>query len=279
MADGRLAVWCSGSTPRLWIINTLGQLESDVKLDAAVIAPPVALKQGLVLPQRGRLKWHTASKDGPRIQDFVAPVEEGAAAVWRFTMPLDDQEFLVCDADGRLSRVQIRQDDVVHLAEAAKFQLPQPVDIEPVLQGDEMWIADATGTLFRLDSRSFDVKGQRTFGQPVRGLWSDGSDRYVQLVDGTLHAVTADNGLTDKWTGNFSGAELLGHPVKRGDQLLWVDRTGTVLQISAETGQESARSRLPQSLALGLTTVGDALFASAIDGSVYVVHPPEGAQP
>lgn len=279
LSDGRLAVWCQGPTPRLWLINTLGQLESAVPLEDPVIAPPIALKQGLVLPQRGRLKWHTSAKDGPRIQDFVAAVDEGAAVEWRFTLPLDDKEFLICDAEGRLSRIQIRQDDVMHLAEAAKFKLPQPVDVAPVLQDDELWIADAAGTLFRLDSRSFDVKGQRDFGQPAQGVWSDGSSCYVQLTDGTLHAVTSDNGLSDRWTAQRKGVELLGSPVKHGDQLLWVGRTGLVLQLSAETGRETAGAQLPQSLALGLTTVEDALFASAIDGSIYVVKPPEGARP
>src|SRR5262249_45696367 len=147
-------------------------------------------KQGLILPQPGRLKWQSSAKDGPRVQDFLAPVEEGAAPQWRYLTALDDQEFIVCDAAGRLSRMQIRQDDVVHLAEAAKFQLPQPVDVASVMHEGDLWIADASATLYRLDGRSFDVKGQRTFPTAIRGVWSDGQDQYVQLLDGTLHSLS-----------------------------------------------------------------------------------------
>jgi outer membrane protein assembly factor BamB len=277
--DGRLAVWCSGSQPKLWLINTLGQIESEVKLEAPLAAAPVRLKQGLILPLPGRLKFQSATRDGPRVQDYAAPVEEGAAAQWAYLLPLDDTEFLVGDREGRLSRMQIRQGDVVHLAEAAKFPLPQPVDIPPALVAGDLWIADASGTLYQLDGRSFDIKGQRTFPTSLRGVWTDGSDRYVQLLDGTVHCVSPGEGLPDRWTTALEGLALIGPPLRAGEQLAWADRNGTVIQLDVATGHERSRVKLPQPLARELLPVGGWQFASAIDGAVYRVAFPPGENP
>ncbi len=273
--DGRLALWCGGPQPKLWLINTLGQVESEVKLDAPLTAAPIRLKQGLILPLSGRLKWLSATRDGPRVQDYAAPVENGVAAQWAYLAPLDDTEFIVCDREGRLSRMQIRQDDVVHLAEAAKFSLPQPVDVPPALVAGDLWIADASGTLYQLDGRSFDVKGQRKFPISLRGVWTDGTDQYVQLLDGTVHCVTPGEGLPDRWMIALEGMAMVGSPIRTGEQLLWADRNGTVIQFDAATGHERSRVKMPQPLAQGLLTVGGSHFASAIDGAVYrVAFPP-----
>jgi hypothetical protein len=279
LSDGRLALWCGGPQAKLWIINTVGQVESEHKLDASLNAPPVLLKGGLALPQTGRLKWLSLSREGPRVQDFMAPFVDGETVRWTFLTGLDDKEFVACDVNGRLSRMQIRQDDVVHLAEAAMFALPQRVDVPPVLVGTDLWIADVTGTLRRLDSRSFDVKGERRFNRPVIGLWADGNDRFAQLAGGALHCVTDAEGMPDRWTADLSGVDLLDAPVRSGDHLVWVGRDGTVLRIDGETGAVGGRARLPQSLSLGLTSVGGSLFASAADGAIYRVAAPGESQP
>ncbi len=279
LSDGRLALWCGGSQSRLWLINAIGQVESEHKLDAPLTAAPVLLKGGLVLPQSGRLKWLSQSRDVPRVQDYAAPVVDGGQVRWAFLAGLDEKEFVTCDTAGRLSRMQIRQDDVVHLGEAAKFALPQPVDVPMVLVPGELWVADAGGTVRRLDSRSFDVKAERTFPSPVIGLWAVGPDRFVQLRSGKLHCLTEADGLPDRWSAEMGTAELLDAPVRRGEHLVWVSRGGAVFQLDAATGKETGRSQLPQPLSLGLISVGETLFASAADGAIYRVTPPPGANP
>ena len=206
-------------------------------------------------------------------------MNDGETVRWAFLIGLDDKEFVACDRQGRLSRMQIRQDDVVHLAEAAKYQLPQPVDVPPVLVETDLWVADASGTVRRLDSRSFDVKGERQFPEPVKGLWASGGDRFVQVNGGTLHCVTEENGLPDRWTLDLGGVELLDEPVRNGDQLVWVARGGSALELDAAMGQLVSRWELPQPLALGLISTGGSPFASASDGAIYRITPPAGDKP
>lgn len=277
--DGRLAVWCGGSQPRLWLINSSGQMESETKLTAGLLAAPVLLKGGLVLPQEGRLKWQSLSREVPRVQDFATPVVNGTGVRWAFLARLDDSEFVACDTEGRLSRMQIREDDVVHLAEAAKFTLPQPVDLPPALIDEELWLADSTGVVRCLDGRSFDVKAERTFPEPVLGLWSEGKDCFVQQHNGTLHCVTNAAELPDRWQVELPGVQLLGSPVRQGTSLIWASRDGTIVQLAADSGEELGRTRLPQSLTHGIISVGQNLYASANDGALYRVTPPQGDQP
>jgi outer membrane protein assembly factor BamB/pSer/pThr/pTyr-binding forkhead associated (FHA) protein len=276
LSDGRLVLWCNGPQPKLWLINSIGQVESEHKLEASLDAAPVLLKGGLVLPQPGRLKWLSISRETPSVQDFAAPVHDGETVRWAFLVGLDDKEFVACDRQGRLSRMQIRQDEVVHLAEAAKFQLPQPVDVPPLLVEQDLWITDASGTLRRLDSRSFDVKGERQFPKPVRGLWAEGEQRFAQLSGGVLHALSEEEGLPDRWTADFGEVELLGSPIQSGGQFLWVGRGGSVLMIDPANGQIAKRWELPQPLTLGLINSDGNHFASAADGAIYRITPPAG---
>lgn len=279
LADGRLAVWCGDPQPKLWLINVVGQIESEHKLDARLEAAPILMGSSLILPQPGRLKWFASARESSRVQDFVAAVAEGDLPRWEFLVPLDDQGFLACDSAGRLLRLQVRQDDVVHLAEAAQYQLPQPVDVPPSSHQGDLWIADAAGTVRRLDNRSFDVKAERTFAQPVVGLWGDAEATYVQEQDGTLHAMTGEKELPDRWTAALGTQRLLSAPVRIGDKLLWLTRQGAVLELEAATGKEISRTQGPQPFSLGPVMSAGSWSAAAHDGTIYRLAIPSEGQP
>ncbi len=277
LSEGSLACWSHGPQPKLWLINNQGQIEAEHKLDAPLDAAPILLKGGLILPLPGRLKWLSHSRGGQRVEDFVAPVADGAAVRWKHLVALDEKEFVTCDQTGRLSRIQIRQDNVAYLGEAASFQLPQPVDVSPVLQNGELWISDAAGAVRRLDGRNFDVKAERALPHPVVGLWADGDQRLVQLTTGRLASLSDADGLPDLWTAELETIRLLGPPVRIGESLHWVSREGWHLQFDGKTGQELKRERLPQTLGQGLLPAGSWLLTAAEDGTIYRLTASQGA--
>ena len=145
-----------------------------------------------------------------------------------------------------------------------------------MLRQGELWTADAAGIVRRLDSRNFDVKAERALPHPASGLWTDGERCWVQLTDGRLASLRDSSGLPDEWVTELGPVRLLGPPVSVGGSLHWVSREGLHVQLDAQNGQEQKRDQLPQNLAHGLLSLGQALWTSAEDGTVYRISPSEG---
>ena len=269
--DGRLALAATGETTQVWVVGGSGQADATLKLTKGdvVEANPVLFDDGLVVPLSARLKLLPLGTGKKSVQDWLAPVDENAKRRWRFLTRLDGNELIACDDTGLLTRVQLRTTDVPHLAGAAKLQLDQPVDVAPALRGEMLFVADASGAVRQLNTRSFDVDGQRAFAAPVRGVWTVGESLLIWAGDDKLHAVSAGKELPERWSMPLTGHQPAGASVEWSG-LIWVAcRDGLVLALDPATGKESRRLELPQVLSLGLRVIGDELFAIACDGTVY----------
>ena len=269
--DGRLALAATGETTLVWIVNGSGQTDATLKLAKGdvVEANPVLIDDGLVVPLPARLKLLPLGGGRKSVQDWLAPVDENAKHHWRFLMRLDGNELIACDDTGLLTRVQLRTTDVPHLAGATKLQFDQPVDVAPVLRGEMLFVADASGAVRQLNVRSFDVDGQRSFAAPVRGVWTIGETLLVWAGDDKLHAVSAGNELPERWSLPLSGHQPMGAPLEWSGQIWVACRDGLVVAFDPTSGKESRRIELPQVLSLGLRVIGDDLLAVACDGTVY----------
>jgi outer membrane protein assembly factor BamB len=273
--DGRLVLAANGDVPQLMIISTGGLTEQTTRLakGETVQAAPVLLDDGLVVPLPGRLKLVGVGSGRKSIQDWLAPAGDKPASAWKFLVRLEGDELMACNASGLLTRIQVRTADAPHLAEAAKLQLPQPIDVAPVLKGDVLLVADAAGLVQQLNWRTFDLEGKRDFKTAVRGVWHEGSSWLVWTGDGKLHSLADGRDLPIRWSLELKDLEPAGAPVLDGDLLKIACRDGAVLTVDAMTGKESGRVKVPQALTSGLKRFDDHLFAIACDGTLYRLDP------
>lgn len=273
--DGRLFAAANGDQTQIWIVGSGGQLDLNLKLPKGdtVQAGAVLLDEGLVVPLPGRLKLASTSIGKKLVQDFLSPAVENATHTWKFLVRLDGDEVLACQSNGLLQRIQMRTAEIPHLAEAAKMQLANPIDLPPALRGETVLIADASGTVQQLNWRTFDQEGKRTFESTVRGVWPLSSGWLVWSGDGKLHGLSDGRELQTQWSFDLKELQPVGAPLETGDQLWFACRDGTVIALNAQSGHESARHRIPQLLTMGVKKLNERLFAVACDGTLYRLEP------
>lgn len=267
--DRRLVLIAGGDANRLFVLNSAGQVSSQYPLSDFPTTEPVLLEEGLVMPLPGRLTLQPLSSSKKKIQEYHAPVGDGQEHRWAHLVRVDGRELIACDAVGRILRIQLRQTDVAHLAEVAKLQLDHPVDVRPIIRGDSLYVADASGVCRQLNAYSFDTDGQTRLEAPIKNLWLPGDNLIVHANDGLLHCLSEGKSLPDKWTFKLN-MEVPTGPILPRDDGLWVAcRSGVVVVLNAQTGEEIKRIVLPQSLGLGLRQLNDTILAIASDATVY----------
>lgn len=270
--DQRLVVAGMGETIQLMLLNTVGQVVGNYRLDQLPETDPVLLDEGLVVPFPARLKVLNLTQGAKMIQDWIAPIGETIEHHWNYLIRLDGREFIACEGSGRLLRIQFRQGDVPHLAEVAKLQLDKPMDVRPFLRGEFLYVVDAEGLCRQLNVHSFDTDGQRSLPAPVKNLWPIGNNTLAQAGDGKLHCMADGKAMPEQWTFDLKSLQPVGPAVVK-DDMIWLGcRDGTVLVLNQTTGAEVRRLSVPQSLALGLRQAGELLYAVATDGTLYRIE-------
>ena len=269
--DQRIVIAAAGDAKMIYLFNAAGQLVSKHAIPEMVETDPVLLDEGLVLPLPGRLKLLPLGQSKKVPQDWIAPVGDGQELHWSHLVRVDGRELIACDQSGRLTRVQFRQGDIPHLAEVAKLQLEQPVDLHPVLRGDSLYVCDVNGDCLQLNIRSFDAEGRTKLSTPVKGLWATESGVLVQ-AGSKLQLLSEGKTLPEKWSIDLAGLELIGPCIARPGGLSLASRDGTYLELNPETGAEIRRLVLPQALSLGLRQLKSGLVAVAVDGTLYRIE-------
>ena len=269
LPDQRLVAVAAGETIIAYMINQAGQVVDKYKLNEVPEADPVLLDEGLVFPLPSRLKMVLLMAGKKAVQDLMLPVGEKQEHRWAHLIRIDGKELIACDSNGRLSRIQYRSGDVPHLAEVAELQLGQPVDVKPFLQGDFLFVADASGVIRQLNIRSFDTDGQTSLTAPVKNIWPVGADLLVQAGDGKLHCLAEGKTLMEKWSFDLLNLAPVGPVILKDDQVWLACQNGTVIVLNRESGVEVRRITVPQSLSIGLRQIQETRFAVASDGTLY----------
>lgn len=279
VGDGRLVAHCGSPEPMLWIINSEGQIESRLKLDAPLQTDPIRLGNGLVLPLPGRLRFARLSANESPVEDLLAPIEKGVEHQWKQLAALESDEFLALDNRRQLLRVQLRTGDVPHLAEVARVELPQPVDVPFAVAKDRIVLADADGVLRVIHARTFEPLAELPLNalatQPV---WQVGPTFHVETGRDTLHAVALRDGAKLLWSVPVEGP-LAGAPLLRENSLLLALKRGEVWSLDPQTGQVRQRIPVGQPLSLGLRQLGETVIAPTEDGSFYSLKAVLDAEP
>ena len=269
LPDQRLVVVAAGETIMAYLINQVGQVVDKYKLNEIPEADPVLLDEGLVFPLPSRLKMVPLATGKKAVQDLMLPVGEKQEHRWAHLIRVDGRELIACDGSGRLTRIQYRSGEVPHLAEVAELPLGQPVDVKPLLQGESLYVADASGVIRQLNIRSFDTDGQTNVAAPIRNIWPLGTNLLVHAADGKLHCLAEGKMLKELWSFDLLKLIPIGPAILKDDQLWLACQNGTVIILNRDSGTEVRRIELPQMLSIGLRQIQETLFAVASDGTLF----------
>jgi hypothetical protein len=282
LPDGRIAVACGLPEPQFWVVNTVGQTERRVPLDVPLESDPVALEEGFVLPLPGKLHF-VRRTSGPPVRDLLLPVgAEGAAGAvpraWRHVVAAGPDSVVAIDSSDRMLRVQYRTEPTPHLFEVTNLQLEQPVDQRPVVENNQLFLADAGGRLQVLDAATFDVLGELELGGTASSpLWLAGERLYVEVDRSNLLCFELAPEVRQLWSvrladaGGAGDAGIAGPPLARGDHVLVAGQDGSVRLLDSATGETTKQLRLPLPLDAGPLEFGPHTLVRSIDGSVYRV--------
>jgi outer membrane protein assembly factor BamB len=273
LTDQLLAVSSGLPEPKLWLIDQNGRVVRETVLPDPLETAPVALKTGVVLALPGRLKILLPDGGSPP-EDYPAPLVQGKQPRWRHLLALDDDELLAINDVGDLSRIQLRQGDVPHLAVVDSIDLPQPVDVAPVVADGHVFLADASGKLTMLDASSLEVLSTVKLPVPASNQLRYADGRLFVEDREHLREYRIENGqLTSAWTFPLEGRTVIGTPLVRSDGLVVSLTDGTILWFTSQSRKVLSRIDVGQPLAGGLQSAGDLLIAPTIDGSLRRVAP------
>ncbi|MGE5193723.1 MAG: PQQ-binding-like beta-propeller repeat protein, partial [Deltaproteobacteria bacterium] len=151
LSDGRLAVYCGGEQPRLWLPASDGTAHEH-KLAGSLQAPPVRMAGGLLLALPGRLRLHGRPAGEPPVEDLPAPIGHNEPPRWVGLAALDETHAIVLSEQGRVARIQFGTAPVPHLEEISHWDAGSPVDLPPALAEGRLFVVDATSRLVMLNA-------------------------------------------------------------------------------------------------------------------------------
>jgi len=271
--DGTIAVHASGSEPRLWLINRMGQIEQSYRLQEPLETDPVLLASGVVLPLPGKLKFLGRSPSASQVEAYQAPITQDEESTWRFLTALDSEQLIAVDSSGTLSRIQYRDTPVPHLALVASLDLGQPLDVAFNVHEGNLVLADAARRLRLINTSTMDLLDEITLDAPASSdLWMVDNRLFVETGRERLACYTIDSSLKQVWTIPVEAGGLSGEPAVADQQLIVAQRSGTILALNKETGEVLAHVNLGQRATLGPKWIEDALVVPTSDGSLHRVE-------
>jgi len=282
LPDGQIVAAAGGEKPRLWIINSLGQIRRTISLPDPLQSEPVMLGEGLLLPLPGRLRYIALTAGGPsRVEDFQLPFEQGEQPPrWLQVGALSKTAAVGLDSRGRLMRVALGNNGGRwHLSQtAARNVQPAPLRGFAVHQGDIV-IADADGTVQRLNPNTLQPAASiKPGGSITNAVWTVDDRVFVEIDRQRLLCYELEGDFQLLWDLPLqSKAGLADIPTSMDGMLVVTERHGTLHWVEPETGNARASVSLSEPVAQMPRPVGGRLIVPTIDGSMYSVSVP--AQP
>lgn len=272
LADGRLAISCGGTEPRLWIVGFDG-LPRESRLTHPLQADPILFGPGILAPLAGRLRLLNRNGDAAAAEDLPAPVADAASATWRSVTALDETQALTLDSNGRVSRIQFRTSPVAHLAEVTHWDAGNPVDQRLAFARGRVFVADTAGRVVVLDASSFEPLGETTLEKPARRPpWAVADRVLVETAAGKLVCLDPSQRLERRWELALEGGSLVGAPLTtESGRLVVALADGRVWLVDPKSGAISETLDLGQRLCFGPEAWGKRLVFGTLDGSLVLV--------
>jgi outer membrane protein assembly factor BamB len=271
LSDGRLAVYCAGEQPRLWLPGNDG-MSREHKLGEPLQAAPVRMAGGLLLALPGRLGVYGRPAGESAVEDLPAPIGRHEPPRWIGLAALDETHAVVVSEQGRVARIQYGTAPVAHLEEVSHWDAGSPVDLPPALAEGRLFVVDATARLVMLDAGPLEPLAQVVLeASPAARPRPAGGLVLMELKTGRLAAYDVPAKLAKKWDLPLDGAALAGDPLAVHGKLLLALTDGRVVWLDAETGTETRKIDLGQQLGFGPQEWGETIVVGTLDGTLVVV--------
>jgi len=276
LEDGRLAAYCGGEQPRLWLPGADG-IAREQKLPQALQTSPVRLGGGVLLALPGRLRLAGRAGNEAPVEDLPAPIGTGEPPRWLSLVALDDTQAVALSEAGRLARIRFGTAPVPHLEEITHWDAGSPVDLPLSRGGDHLFLVDTTSRLVMLAAASLEPEAHVVLeGSPAARPRPAGPVVVVELKTGRLAAYDIAAKLEKRWELPLDGGWLTGDPLFEKGRLLIALTDGRVVSVDVQTGQVIDKFEVGQQLSFGPQTWGANTVVGTLDGSIVVVA---GKQP
>ncbi len=275
LEDGSLFVYAGGKEPRAWFITPNAQLGRGLNIPDPLEVKPIAIRDGMVLPLKGRLHFVPLKPGGPRVDDYtreldVKPAKGQNPIRWMHLERLDDTQFMAVDSAGVLTRFQYRTDPRPHLFEVRTLPLKSPVNVPFTAFEDAVVFADAARQLHVLDAQSFQILGSTPLdGDATNAVWMVKDKVFVETNRSELHAFELTPAPKKVWSLSLGNAGLAGAPLAMGSGLLITKQNGEVWVVDPNTGNVLQQKAVGQSLISTPFLFGKHILAPSLDGSLY----------
>lgn len=271
LPNRQIAVAKGGEHAHLWIVNQAGKIAKEFPLESPPVAPLVPLAGGAVVPLATKLRL-LGTRNG-LVEDFLGRIEKEDSLQWAHVMPIDDNHILVVDVEGRVTRVQFRTSPSAHMQALDTIELGQPIDVAPVVSGDRVVIADASGKLQVLNTAGFDRVAECLLDAPAIGRVAVvGETVLVENSKGDLEARQIADGMPVLWSIPLNGDHLSGRPIVQDGVVILATMNGSIHALNAASGESAGSLQLDQPVEHGPFKVGKFLVVASIDGSLYRIE-------
>ena len=271
LPNQQIAVSMGGENARLWIVNQAGKVGQDFPMEAGAVLDPVPVAGGAVVPLAAKLR--VAGVSGSVVEDYLGTIEQADGVQWVALKPIDENNVLIVDREGRVSRLQFRTSPSPHLQQVDTLELGEPVDVQPVVSGQRIVVADAGGTIRALNATGFERLAETKLASAAVGNMAVAGDLLlVEDADGTLHCLDLAQDLQERWTAALDGDHLSGTPLLDNGRLIFTTMNGTVRVFDAQSGEVVRTAQLDQPLEHGPVRIGEYLVVASIDGSLYRIE-------
>jgi outer membrane protein assembly factor BamB len=267
--------------PRLLVVDAPQTPRRELVLPGALAGMPIAAADGILAATTTGSVFYLDVADGRAGAAYQLPMRIGSRLTRCYATTADEagRQFVVCEGGGRIVHLELTPEPMPQLKELAAILLDAPIAAAPCVVGQTVYVADGSNRL-----HAFDLPGLN----PARS-WPLGSRAVVGPAPVGQGAVVAtaneellffDNSQEPRWKVSLPHGPLAGAPVAVAGDVLIATRSGWLIRLAGDSGQELARVDVGQAVA-GLPVVaGQFGLLAAADGTLLkVALPAKESQP
>jgi hypothetical protein len=236
-------------------------------------AAPTPFQGGLLVPSSAGLVYLSDVDTGESLAlPLRPPLAPGEEVVWQSpAVAADGKEFVIASDQKKAYRVVLRQQPAPHLA-ALTIR-----DLDGVIAGP---LASAAGSIYGVERTpqgdsivALELPSLAVQRGPLSGraLWGPHQVGDAVLVATLDSLVKLQGGVQPRWTSPLPYGPPVSMPSESNGAYLFASVGGTVWGVAAETGEESSKTDLGESLAAGPAVLGSRLLVGGSDGVLHVV--------
>ncbi|MBP90677.1 MAG: hypothetical protein CMJ64_28860, partial [Planctomycetaceae bacterium] len=248
--------------------------------NAKVTCTPRAFKDGLLAPtDNGVVVLANTDTGDHLVLPFQPKLGPGENVQWRRPAVVGDA-FVIVDDRQNIYRVGIKAEPKPFLEAAATAKLDVNIDSPLATVGDTVYgvVKNSGGdVIVAINAADLSVTKQIALEGHIK--WGP-----VQ-VDDSVFCLSDTDGLIcfgaageERWkTASGFDGDPAGEPLRVGADYIFALLDGSVVSLSAETGEQVAKTNVGEPLGAGPVTFGELLLLPGHDGVLHLIQPPQPA--